>query len=687
MANALLGYANAVLTGTLTAGSEQAGLTVGNLQSPHGSAAFAWRTAAGIETAEAGAWFACDTGNTASTWRAFCLARTNLSTAAQMRVRVGDPAAWTDATPSLSVDFTNPAGWVAPAGWTFTRTSIGTRINSSGFIETLSAGAMRFDYDPTTLVCRGLLLETARINNLIRSSEFDNSGAWSVTGITVTANGSTGPDGATSMDKLAEDTSTGEHRATQGVTVTAAAWTYSVFLKAAERTKARLQLDATISAVTSQAYVLADLSAGTVGSATLTGNFSGGSTIIESLPNGIYRIALTCTAAAAATVNVRVMVADASGSINYAGTSGSGLWAFGAQAETGGHISSYIPTTTAAVTRNADLASCSTPAGLTASEGTLAAQVTLNRLPVTSAVRTLLALDNGTSNERTILRAEGGNQARVFQTAGGTTQGSVYDGTFIQGTPAWSIATYQGLNLAVATRTTSVATGSSPVAPAAPSTLWFGQDRGGVHLFGVIAKALLFNTKLSAGQVATYASTGNTYDSTATVTYDSGQVTAGVVAGIGQAVFASPAQVTGRGCRVDLWDSTNTDNYISVPLAFLGPAWQPSINYAPESTQATKRGQQVTRTRSGATFTTPLYTERAWSIGFGAITAAEFLAQVVPADLAAADGRNCLFVPDPLSSARHADAVLGQMESTAEFGFVTLDGQRRSWRLHIAERL
>jgi len=169
--------------------------------------------------------------------------------------------------------------------------------------------------------------------------------------------------------------------------------------------------------------------------------------------------------------------------------------------------------------------------------------------------------------------------------------------------------------------------------------------------------------------------------------YDSGTVSAGIVAGVGQSVIAASAAVTGRYARCDISDAGNSDNYISVPLCFAGPAFQPAINYSPESTYGTNRGRQVVRTRSGGSYITPLYTERAWSLSFGAITAAELTAQAIPGDLAAADGRNCLFVPDPLSSARHSDSVFGPMESTAEFGYVTLDGARRSWRLRITERL
>jgi hypothetical protein len=170
-------------------------------------------------------------------------------------------------------------------------------------------------------------------------------------------------------------------------------------------------------------------------------------------------------------------------------------------------------------------------------------------------------------------------------------------------------------------------------------------------------------------------------------TNDSGTVAAGVVASFGQAVVAPSAVQTGRYCRVDLNDSTNTDDFLSVALAYLGPCWQPGINYAPDSGYSFTRSRQVVRTRGGSTFVTPLYVERAWQLAFGAVTSAELWAQVAPAELAAFDGRNCLFVPDPAGTYINRETVLGPLETTDSIGHLTLDGNWRTWRARIVERL
>ena len=54
--------------------------------------------------------------------------------------------------PSLDLDFTQER---LDPRITFTRGSIGTRVNRNRLIETVSANQPRFDYDPVTGECKG----------------------------------------------------------------------------------------------------------------------------------------------------------------------------------------------------------------------------------------------------------------------------------------------------------------------------------------------------------------------------------------------------------------------------------------------------------------------------------------------------------------------------------------------------
>jgi hypothetical protein len=85
---ALLGYQNRIAASGLTAGS--AVLPLGNWQNDYGSPSTGWQTAAGVVAPTAGAWALID-AYASVTWRAFLLARTNLTSAASVRNRIPEP--------------------------------------------------------------------------------------------------------------------------------------------------------------------------------------------------------------------------------------------------------------------------------------------------------------------------------------------------------------------------------------------------------------------------------------------------------------------------------------------------------------------------------------------------------------------------------------------------------------------
>jgi len=80
-----------------------------------------------------------------------------------------------------------------------TRAGNGTYIDSTGLLATASANVARFDFDPVSLVRRGLLLEGQKVN-LMRQSEAFNVTPWSANGLT--ANAAIGPDGSQTVDTV-----------------------------------------------------------------------------------------------------------------------------------------------------------------------------------------------------------------------------------------------------------------------------------------------------------------------------------------------------------------------------------------------------------------------------------------------------------------------------------------------------
>jgi hypothetical protein len=69
--------------------------------------------------------------------------------------------------PRMALDFTTAS---LDSRVTFTRMgNTATVTNSSGVIAAINANLPRFDFDPTTLVCKGLLIEESRTNLLLNS--------------------------------------------------------------------------------------------------------------------------------------------------------------------------------------------------------------------------------------------------------------------------------------------------------------------------------------------------------------------------------------------------------------------------------------------------------------------------------------------------------------------------------------
>jgi hypothetical protein len=250
----------------------------------------------------------------------------------------------TQITPRLALVFTAA---IPDPRITFSRSAAtATRINASGITEVMAADTPRFDFDPVTLACRGLLIEEARENLVQRSEEFENA-YWTKTNLTVTLNTAIAPNGLMVADKLVEGTAANALAQVQRVVSSSAiAYTWSVYAKAAERNWLVLNV---FNLSSSRAYF--NLQTGTLG-----GVAAGITARIIPVGDGWYRCSITRTTAADANAQWQVGITTANNTPTYTGDGTSGLFIWGAQLEAGAFPTSYIPTTTTAVTRNADVA-------------------------------------------------------------------------------------------------------------------------------------------------------------------------------------------------------------------------------------------------------------------------------------------------------------------------------------------
>lgn len=236
------------------------------------------------------------------------------------------------------------------------------------YIPTTTAAVYqpRYDYSPATVPAQplGMLIEESRTNLLTYSEQF-NDAAWVKTRATVTANSTTAPDGTTTADKLVEDTTaSNSHALRQSPSLSAVAYSFSVYAKAGERSWIRL---VNASGTNQAAYF--NLSSGVVGTVGASATAS-----ISSAGNGWYRCSIVFTVASAGANSIDIRLANADGGDFYTGDGISGIYLWGAQLEAGAFATSYIPTTTASVTRVADVVKLSGSA-LTTLQGSSASAI------------------------------------------------------------------------------------------------------------------------------------------------------------------------------------------------------------------------------------------------------------------------------------------------------------------------
>ena len=283
-----------------------------------------------------------------------------------------------------------------PSSVSFTsRASTATYVGSDGLIKSAAIDTARMNYNPTNLsVAPKLLVEAASTNLLTYSEDFSNA-AWVKYDATVASNSVVSPDGGTTADKLVEGTGSVAHSVRSNATSTiGAAYTKSVYAKIGERSQIALELFGS-----STIYkAIFSLYTGTFVSSAGTGSYS-----IASVGGGWYRISITATATTTTTYSF--ILTSSSGTTGYLGDGTSGLYIWGAQLESG-TLSSYIPTTTAAVTRAADVSSSAAATraadvwtvpvssfAFNASEGTV---YTSSRIPNTSnKQQDIFALNDG----------------------------------------------------------------------------------------------------------------------------------------------------------------------------------------------------------------------------------------------------------------------------------------------------
>jgi hypothetical protein len=268
-------------------------------------------------------------------------------------------------------------------------------------------------------------VEESRTNLLLRSEEFQTT--WTATRASVTADAAIAPNGTTTADKLVEDsTASNNHSIRQTPTTTVSLpHALSIYVKAAERSIVAFEMvdnGATGNGIS--AYF--NLGTASTSNVTSFGNGSGASAVMSNVGDGWYRCVLSGVVNTSGTaIRCNVYLSQAAGSVSYTGDGTSGIYLWGAQLEAGAFPTSYIPTTTAAVTRSADVASISGSnfsSWYRQDEGTIYAE---GSVPVgVSGSRALAGISDGTNSERIIISHNGTTAANGLVVDGNTSQTS-----------------------------------------------------------------------------------------------------------------------------------------------------------------------------------------------------------------------------------------------------------------------
>lgn len=270
------------------------------------------------------------------------------------------------------VDFNFLSGQLDPR-ITFTRSSTGTYVNSSGVLSGAAVDAPRFDYNPTTLAPLGLLIEEQRTNLCLYSNDLINI-AWVIAAnAVITGDAAVAPDGTTTADTITINGS--NNGVFQSIACSSStAYTFSLYVKLG--TMAASDYKIAIYDNTNAAFIAADI-------------------VPTQTPSSTAWTRITYTFTTPATcVSVRVYCfrnsLSAATSVN--------VW--GMQLEQGAFATSYIPTVAASLTRAADVASvtgANFSSWFNSVEGTLLT-TTLALNQTLAPNRYVSTMDDGTTN-------------------------------------------------------------------------------------------------------------------------------------------------------------------------------------------------------------------------------------------------------------------------------------------------
>lgn len=206
---------------------------------------------------------------------------------------------------------------------------------------------------PTSLISPATQTIASSTNIMLYSQDYTNA-AWTKVQSSITT-GIADPLGTLLASKLVENGTTNQHALQQTVSVTAGnVYTFSTYVKAAERTNVALYTDAF--AVQMAAVIPFNLSTGRVHEvASIPSGYV--KTGISDVGNGWYRIWITGRSFFTGSKVFEIQITDTNGTNSYLGDGTSGIYVFGSQLQSQVAIpGQYVTTTTASASGSGKVA-------------------------------------------------------------------------------------------------------------------------------------------------------------------------------------------------------------------------------------------------------------------------------------------------------------------------------------------
>jgi hypothetical protein len=172
-----------------------------------------------------------------------------------------------------------------------------------------------------------------------------------------------------------------------------------------------------------------------------------------------------------------------------------------------------------------------------------------------------------------------------------------------------------------------------------------------------------------------------------TVVYRYGQAGANQPTNIkaGQFVHVAPAPVTGDQVRIQVYDPNTVDGFLSLPLMYAGPIWQPVRNMSWQGDEDTDSGVDEVTSLGGQEYPQFRYARRVLTIDHQSLGQAE-LPVIRAVSLLGLQGRNILFLPNPSAATLNSDALFGRL-TPSSIGNPAGSADRRNTKFTLKERI